>query len=188
MRGLLSQLFTIYKVWLQVEFEYRVSSLTWVVNGVVGTLFVMFLWLTVSRSVADFPMSTTQIVTYFLLAIPVGRLTQSWSWQNLEEKVKNGDFTIFLLRPLSYLVWDFGENLSRKTMRLATLLPVGLVVYFFLRGDFGLTLTLHKVFLFVISLLLGTAVRFFYENFMGVSSFWLINVYGISSIFNGVSS
>lgn len=177
----------IYKAWWQEELEYRVASFTWIVNGLVGTLFIMVLWLVTARNSSGFPMTVSQITTYFLLSIPVSRLTQVWSWDNMEEKVRGGEFTNFLIKPFSYLVFDLAENFARQSMRLLTLLPVFLVVYLFFRSNVQLSGSFYLWSLFALAVVLGLMVRFWYENVLGVTTFWLIDVYGISGLFGALS-
>jgi|GEM_PF-6363176 ABC-2 type transport system permease protein len=177
----------VYKAWWQEELEYRVASFTWIINGLIGTLFIMVLWLATAKSSQGFPMNVPQIVTYFLLSVPVSRLTQVWSWNNMEEKVRSGEFTNFLLKPFSYLTFDLAENFARQSMRLLTLVPIIPVVYLFFRNDVQLTGSFQVWFLFILSIVLGLMVRFWYENVLGITTFWLIDVYGVSGIFGTLS-
>lgn len=177
----------VYKAWWQEELEYRVASFTWIINGLIGTLFIMVLWLVTAKNSQGFPMTVSQIITYFLLSVPVSRLTQVWSWDNMEEKVRGGEFTNFLLKPFSYLTFDLAENFARQSMRLLTLVPVIPVVYLFFRGDVRLTNSLYAWLLFVLAIVLGLVVRFCYENVLGISTFWLIDVYGVSGLFGSLS-
>ncbi|MCL5003887.1 MAG: ABC-2 family transporter protein [Patescibacteria group bacterium] len=177
----------VYKAWWQEELEYRVASITWVVNGLVGTLFIMVLWLVTAKNSTGFPMSAPQIVTYFLLSVPVSRLTQVWSWDNMEEKVRGGEFTNFLLKPFAYLNFDLAENFARQSIRLLTLLPVMVVVFLFFRSEIRLTENPAVWFLFFLAVLLGLITRFWYENVLGVTTFWLLDVYGVSGLFGALS-
>ncbi len=177
----------VYKAWWQEELEYRVASFTWIINGLIGTLFIMVLWLVTAKNSQGFPMTASQIVTYFLLSVPVSRLTQVWSWDNMEEKVRSGEFTNFLLKPFSYLTFDLAENFARQSMRLITLVPVVPVVYLFFKSDVQLTSSLYIWLLFMLSIVLGLVMRFWYENVLGITTFWLIDVYGISGLFGALS-
>lgn len=183
----LKKFLSVYKAWWQEELEYRIASLTWIINGMVGTLFIMILWLVTAKNSSGFPMTASQIITYFLLSIPVSRLTQVWSWDNMEEKVRDGEFTNFLLKPFSYLVFDLAENFARQSMRLLTLAPVILLIYLFFRTDVHLSASLPVWLFFALSILLGLVVRFWYENVLGITTFWLIDVYGISGLFGALS-
>lgn len=187
MRKGLKKFVVIYKAWWQEELEYRLASFTWIINGLVGTFFIMVLWLVTAKSSSGFPMTTSQIITYFILSVPVSRLTQVWSWDSMEKKVRDGEFTNFLLKPFSYLAFDLAENFARQSMRLLTLIPVILLVYLFIRGDLQLPNSLPIWFFFFGSIILGLTVRFWYENVLGITTFWLINVYGISGLFGALS-
>jgi len=187
MSAVIKKFVATYKGWWQEELEYRAASLTWIINGLVGTLFIMVLWLVTAKNSQGFPMTAPQIVTYFLLSVPVGRLTQVWSWNNMEEKIRSGEFTNFLLKPLHYLVSDLAENFSQQSMRLLTLAPVFLLVYLYFRSDVQLPRAPATWLIFLLSIGLGLMVRFWYENVLGITTFWLIDVYGISGLFGALS-
>lgn len=178
----LRKLWVVYRVWLQLELEYRFAALFWVVNGLVGVFFMMFLWTTVARSVNSFPMTESALVTYFLVLIVVDRLTQVWSWERMEEEVRSGDFVNFLLKPLHYLLHDLGENLARKTIRLLALAPVFLILFLIFRGHLSSPQSPALWLVFALSLLTGFFLRYFYQNFMGLTTFWLTSVYALEGI------
>lgn len=182
MAKLLGKLWARYKVGLASEFEYRWGSLIWIINQWVGVLFIMFLWYFTARNVAGFPMSPSQVITYFILSVPISRLTQTWLWENMGDDIRTGRLTKFLLRPQPYLLNELAENFSRQTIRLLTLAPVLMVVLFYLRGEFELKISWGYAGLFLLALTLGFALRFIYEGFMGVSTFWLLDVHGFAAI------
>lgn len=187
MKKVLKKLWARYKVGLQNEFEYRWASLIWIINQWVGTLFVMFLWYFAAKNVPGFSMTPSQVITYFILSVPVSRLTQTWLWENMGNDIRSGGLTKFLLRPQPYLFNELAENFSTQTVRLLTLLPVLLLVWYSLRGDFVLSLTLGRLIPFVLALGLGFVTRFVYEGFMGLSTFWLLDVYGFAAIMGNFS-
>lgn len=184
MKKLVGKFWARYKVGLQSEFEYRWGSLIWILNQWVGVIFIMFLWYFAAKNASGFPMSPSQVITYFILSVPISRLTQTWLWENMGNDIRSGGFTKFLLRPQPYLFNELAENFSRQTIRLLTLTPVLLLVWFYLRGEFRLGLSLGSAGLFLLALVLGFALRFFYEGFMGISTFWLLDVHGFAAIVN----
>lgn len=177
-----------YKIGLEAELEYRVGSLLWIINQWVGVLFIMFLWFFVAKSTRDFPMTPTQIVTYFLLSVPVSRLTQSWSWENLEEAIRTGDFTRTLLWPCPFWKSQLGANLAGQTVRLLTLLPVLIIVYVWLHDEIQLSLDWFRFVYFLLAIAFGLILRFTYENFMGITTFWLLDVHGFAAVVGYLTS
>ena len=188
MKASLAKFVSIYRAHLQEEFEYRLGTVIWIINGMVFPLFVMVLWVGVAQSVKGFPMTVKQVVTYFLLSLPVGRLTQAWSWEDLEQRIRNGEFSRFLMLPFSYVYWDFAHNCAQKTMRILVIVPVFFLVYLILKDSVDLGLTLSELLFFILAILLGLFLRFSYEIFMGTTTFWLIEATAIGAIFGTLSS
>lgn len=123
-----------------------------------------------------------QIVSYFFLSILVSRLTQVWSMEQIGDLIKNGEFSQIILKPYNYLVDNLADQIGQKTTRILTLIPVMLILGFFLRAHLNFNFESWRVILFILSVFMGFAMLFILDNTLGLLAFWVEDIHGVSRI------
>lgn len=172
---------------LQVNFEYRLAMVLWVVNGFVGPFMSLVVWTTVSKG-GNFPLTYSEIVTYFLSTVLVVRLTQSWSLESIGRRIKKGAFSQYLLRPIPYFLNDLAYNFSAKLFRLITLAPFLIIFFLIFRSQFELNLLVNKLLVFLLASLLGFLINYFFQNAIAMLAFWTTEINGIGRTFDIIQS
>jgi ABC-2 type transport system permease protein len=171
-----------FKSYLQVNFEYRLAAVLWVINGFVGPFIALFAWDTVSKG-GDFPLTSSELITYFLSTVVVFRLTQSWSLDSIGRRIKGGVFSQYLLRPAPYFLNDLAKNLSAKFFRLSTLCPFMAIFFLIFRSQFQWGLIGDKLTVFFLASVLGFLINYFFQNAVSMLAFWTTEIHGVDRTF-----
>lgn len=162
----------------QAALQYRLGLLTWVVNGAIAPLFVMSIWLVVGQF-GSLPLSGGEIVTYYLFTLFVGRATQTWTISDVGREIVTGDFSAKLLKPINYLIEDFGRSWGLRFIRFTSLVPIFFLLVVALSKYIHLAFQLGNAILFIAAIFLGLVVRFYLENLLVTLVFWTNDVHSI---------
>ena len=173
-------------VQFQAQINYRLGAMIWIVNGLIGPLVLMGVWITSSQS-QNLDYTQNQIITYYIMSILIVRLTQSWAAESIGERIHAGVFSVYLVKPFSIVSIRLAADLSLKMIRMITLIPIFAFLVFIFRSSFSIAPTPANIFFFSIAVILGYALNFIVEVALGFSAFWLEQsngVYGIYGVFN----
>ena len=170
--------------WLDAIQSYQ-EVILWIIIQSVPILVMGVLW---SSSQSYF--SVTQIsylVSYYVLIFVIDRLTSFYFEQNMQDQIREGTFSRYLLKPISvqkYLLWD---NIGGKCFNtLFLLLPILGIISIIFSGhlispgslNFGLFLaSLSSAFFIQFSLaLLVTSGAFFIEQAFAINHLhWMLD-------------
>lgn len=100
----------------------------WIINGTIAPLILMYVWILVCRNNPS-AFLDSQIIAYYLLGIVVLRLTQSWSMEDLGQKIKDGFMSIMIFRGIS-LVDRFPISLYPSFVRLIFTFIIPITIIF----------------------------------------------------------
>lgn len=149
----------------------------------VGPMLSLAIWLIVSAS-SDLALSQSQLVTYFFLTQLIGRLTQVWVMDFVGEWIKDGGLSVPLLKPYNYLVDNLSQQIGEKTIRLAMLVPVMVVLWFILRSHLDLSFSLIRILIAFIAILGGFFMHFILEHALALIALWTEDIHGMQRIYD----
>ncbi|WP_126641785.1 ABC transporter permease [Embleya hyalina] len=124
---------------------------------------------------------TTQLATYVWVGQGILSVVHVWSWNELADRVRSGDVTADLLRPIdpfeAFLAADLGRAAYAVLARMVVpILAGGLMFTLYIPHR------LHTVPLFVLSLTLGTVLSFALRYLVNLGAFWLLDARGLSAV------
>jgi len=166
--------------------SYRGDIFLFVLVGISQPLVILSLWLGVIYSGGSVPLSSVDLIVYYLLVILVSYFSSTWASQFITSDIRLGKISPYLLKPVSYLFFQLGNNFGEKTIKGLYLLPllVILAVVFKIPFSFpGIILTI----IFIASLISAIFLAFFIDICIGVAGFWfesteaLDDIYGMGS-------
>lgn len=162
------------KINLQGQIEYRGDIAVWTFAGFVTPIVSLALWLTLSGSGSQLKLNHDEIVIYFLLASFVETITGAWAGYFIRQQIIDGEFSKYLLKPYSFLLYNLSQNLAEKVYKIFFLsLGISVVLIFFFNN-----LPLQNLFnpflivLFLISLVMAIFVTFVLDCALGLITFW----------------
>lgn len=142
----------------------------------------LVVWSTVSKG-GNLPLTSSELITYFLTSILVIRLTQSWSLESMGRRIKSGVFSQYLLRPSPYFLNDLANNLSTKIFRILTLSPFLIFFLIIFKSQLEINLLKENLFLFLLASILGFLINYFFQNAIALLAFWTTEINGIVRMF-----
>src|SRR5512136_1304761 len=105
-----------FKTTLAMMFQYRASLLIWTIGQILEPLVYLIIWSTVSNnsggSIGSF--STADFALYFIVLMVVNQVTYTWIMYEFEYRVREGNFSFALLRPVHPIHSDLADNISSK--------------------------------------------------------------------------
>jgi len=168
---------TIFRVNWQNSLEYRGPTLIYIFGNLLYIVVLLYLWNAIYRDGGQLgEYSLSELFTYYILQLMINSLVISYvSWE-IVDQIREGFFSNFLVKPVDYLYYWFTINLSGKILEglliLGVVGAVSIVLspYVFFPSQF-----LH-VFYFFVALGLGLVLAFEFDFFIGLISFWLVQV------------
>jgi len=168
-----------FTVSLAVQFQYRAAQAIWLVFFVLQPVLYLSIWSTVARSsggqVGGY--EPRALAGYFLCSMWLIHLTFNGVLVFFEARVRRGDFSPLLLRPVHPIVADLADNLAYKVLTLPLLgaATVGLVIAF----QPLVAPPAWAVALVAPALLLAFVVRFVTTWLVALSAFWLVRTQAV---------
>ena len=165
-----------YRAHLALQLHYRAAHVVWLLWFVLKPVLYLTVWSAVARSSGG-PvggLAPQDFGAYFIATMWVVHLTFNGAFAYFESRVRRGDFSPLLLRPVHPIVGDVAENLAYKThttplFALATLV---LVVTFAPRIE----PPPWAVAASAPALLLAFVVRFVNTWTVALAAFWLTRI------------
>lgn len=120
-------------------------------------LFPMFvmssLWLSNKVGASSLGYSFSQLITYYLLVVVISRLTNHYFDQGMQNEIRDGSFSRYLLKPLPMPISFLAPSVGGKLFHFLFLfLPIILAIMFFMQGNINLP-TFTNFLLFCVSLI-----------------------------------
>ena len=164
----------------KIALKYKFNILFFVVLAPLSLLVWYYLW----KSIFEYTGSTViqgftlvQMTGYFVLSMIVGMFTWSEIDKWMEQDIRTGHITTWILKPLSYfsqaMFLEFG--ITWMVFMLQTI-PVIIIGFVFFSLEIA---PLLNILGFVISLFLAFFLTFNFTFLIGLTSFWMKNITGI---------
>ncbi len=176
----LKLLWAFSKAEIQEAMTYRLGGLAWVINGSITSLLMMYIWTLVTTD-------HSQIVTYFLGIIFISRLTGSWSFGDIAERIKDGSLSQTLLKPYHYMFEIFAHDMGAKLNRLISMVPYIIILGFIFSSNLSLP-SLSKIIISVPAILAGYSIEFLFGITLGLLTNWTGDADGIGRLYETVSN
>ena len=161
-----------FRTALFVQFQYRIAMLIWLLGGIIEPLMYLVVWRTVAQqqggSVGGY--AVNDFVVYFIAMMLVEHATFSWIMWEYDYRIRMGQFSALLLKPIHPIHSDIADNIGYKFLTLTVLGPTAaLLAWFF---DASWQPDMRTLAVFVPVLVLAFLLRFFLEWSLAMVAFW----------------
>lgn len=157
---------------LQMIAQYRWWLLAMQASAVTVPLISLLVWRGAIAHGAEPPVTRDYLTTYLILVSLVAMLTSSWTAKFLAESIRSGRLNSWLVRPCSTHIAAAANNVSEKIAKLATLLPLVVVLAVPFHGDLDLPAHPVRWLLFAWALVMGATLTFSLDVVVGSLAFW----------------
>ena len=167
-----------------VQLQYRASLLIWLIGSILEPTIYLVVWSTVARSsggsVGGF--TADDFAAYYIAIMFVDHLTFTWIMWEYDYRIRMGQLSTMLLRPIHPIHEDIADNITYKTLTLLVLLPVAALLVWLFDPAFDNT-TLWAVAAFAPALLLSFLVRFLLGWSLAMIAFWTTRISALNDSF-----
>jgi ABC-2 type transport system permease protein len=171
-----------FGVSLASQFQYRASLVIWVLFTVLHPVMLLSVWTAIARSgdaggqVGGY--TPEDLAGYFLINMWVMHLTFNGVLAFFEGRVRRGDFSPLLLRPVHPICGDVADNLAFKLLTLPVLALATVVLIPAYRPR--LDPSAWAIVAFVPAVLLAYLVQFVVTWIVGLAAFWLTRTQAVT--------
>jgi ABC-2 type transport system permease protein len=186
MSAFLDTLFTQYRVSLASGIQYRAGITFQFLGKMAEPLVYLIVWTTVATqtggSVGGY--TANDFIVYFIAWTLVRQMTVAWDPYYMERRIRRGEFTPLLLRPIHPFYVDTMLMLAFKTVELVTLIPTILILTLIFQPVFSFPL--WAVVTFIPALMLAFALRFTLNYALALTAFWTTRVTALFHLYFAV--
>jgi ABC-2 type transport system permease protein len=172
-----------FKTTLASMLQYRAALGIWLIGHVLEPLIFLIVWSTVSASSGGSVGGYTagDFASYFIILMLVNHVNYTWIMYEYEYRVRHGDLSFALLRPVHPIHADVADNLTSKMVSLPGMLLMALALALIFRPEFHPTL--WAALAFIPALALSFVVRFLVEWTLALAAFWTTRVSAINQMY-----
>jgi ABC-2 type transport system permease protein len=168
--------------------QYRFSILIWAVWGFVGPLISLAVWSAATAAKGGTIKGATgaafgqhDFSAYFLTFMVIGHLTMSWDAFDFAYRVRDGNLSPRLLKPLHPIHSDATFNIAFKLCTSAMILPAWILLFVVLHPT--PTKSLASLAMAVPAVLLAAVLRYVWQYSLAVIAFWTTRVDAINQLY-----
>lgn len=123
-----------FKVWMALQFQYRVAMLIWLLGLIIQPVIYMVVWANVAEANGGMVngYSAGDFAAYFIAAMLVNHLAYTWHMWEYDYIIRQGKLSPRLLRPMHPIHADIAENISFKVLTTFVIVPttIALILLF----------------------------------------------------------
>lgn len=177
------------RVGMAIMLQYRFAVLIWGVWGFVGPLISLAVWSAttaarggaVTNPASGATFGRADFAAYFLTFMVFSHLTMSWDAFEFGFRVRSGQLSPLLLKPIHPIHHDASRNISFKLVTSGMLLPVWVLLYLLLKPTPPPSLVC--LLLAVPALLLAAVMRYVWQYSVALAAFWTTRVEAVNQLY-----
>lgn len=167
---------------LAVVTQYKVNIAIWILSLITEPIVYMAVWTTITKtqgSVGDY--SAGDFAAYYITWMLVRHFAVTLSPDALEWRVRQGEFSNLLLKPLHPIHTDIAQNVAYKLVAL----PIIILMMLALATIFPPTYNFQvwSILAFVPVMFMAYLIRFLSHWILGILAFWTTRAHSIFQIF-----
>lgn len=171
---------------------YKSNFYLFTLNRIVEIVVYIFVWQAIYNQTGNAGGYTiAQMTTYYILVFTLSSLSCWGVNEDMAHSIRNGNINKELLNPLSYFQYYFGVNIGE--MGFALVVGIATFIICSLFWSVTLPVSIINFLLFIIVILLGIPITFFFTMIAGTVGFYSSSIWGmqilrksIISIFSGL--
>ena len=166
----------IFQLAWQNSFEYRLEFFSHILLGLIQLAVLFFIWKAIFKQVNNFSGYTfSSMVTYLVMVQFLHFVNRQNTSRQIAEEIKNGDLSIFLLKPLNYLKYWFFSFLASRFFEC--LIRLSIITIFLILFSSSLQFLLwSRIFPFVLFLIISMSFNFLLNCLFASATFWITDI------------
>ena len=170
------------KTALATQLQYRFAAVIYMSNRVFEPTVLLAIWSAIATARGEVGGYTAaDFAAYFIATMVVNQLTYSATFHNFEWRIRSGELSSELLRPLHPIHADITENLGAKSFTLLAMIPMAVLLSILFRPEFDSNSAV--LLLALAALIPAYFIRFFTDYVFAMSAFWTTRASALSEIY-----
>lgn len=153
----------------------------------VTPVIIMTIWLVINKEGTNTLFTYNQLIVYYLASVLVATVDSSWVGQFIPGRIRRGDISSLLLKPMPFLTQWIGQNIGEKFVKLIFLTPSVLLLGLFLSAKIP-NLGFTDWLLVSVSILMGGIIVFLLDILVGMAAFWMEETRSLQELFGILES
>jgi ABC-2 type transport system permease protein len=168
---------------LQREFNGRVNIIGWFIVGTIPTIVLVLVWFAIIGDQGNLNGFTKgDFIVYYLA------MTMSWYivggnfGRSVGNRIKNGTLNTTLLKPYNIVLGNGIEEQAWKVLSLIFAIPASFTVIILFSNMVNISFSLPQMIFLIVSLILGGINFALLEALIGISAFWVTEIWPIANV------
>lgn len=181
--------FTFTKNTLQTFLSYRANVVIFVLGDAMILAVTYYLWKAIFSSSPERILkgfSFEEMILYVLLSFITSIVINAEIAGTIAREVKDGSIAMNLIRPINYEKRMFFQSLGSLIYNFILVFIIGFVAVIVLTIKYTGQINVLNIILFMVSIVLGYGINFFYSYAIGLLSFKITNMWGLFQIMQAV--
>lgn len=172
-----------FKNGFQASLVYRIDLFLMLFFEAFTLLFLIYLWFSVYNQgsyVGDYTLKN--LIFYYIFMNFISSSINAWNVaRQMEDFISSGEVSVYLVKPLSFMLDMFFDNLGGMIQRLLIHFSLALGIFFIFKP-----FLYSNLFHFIISLFIAIIINFLIFYILGLSTFYFGVNFGISFFVFGI--
>ncbi|MCI0394644.1 MAG: ABC-2 family transporter protein [Chloroflexi bacterium] len=168
------------KRWFAVQLQYRAALLIWLIGLVLDPVLYLVVWSTVAGQGEVGGFDRAGFAAYFIATMIVNHLTFTWHMWEYDYRIRHGEMSILLLRPVHPIHEDISDNVTYKIITVVVVVPITAALVLLFRPAWDPAG--WAVLAFIPALFLAFAIQFFCGWALAMAAFWTSRVAAINQM------
>lgn len=113
----------VFGIYVQDGLAYRASGIIWIITDLITAVTMPLVWASAAGTGTIANYQSGDFVAYYLALFMIGSFVTSHIMWELAMEIREGQFTVYLLRPFSFYWFTFLRNLSWRILRTGLSAP-----------------------------------------------------------------
>lgn len=127
----------VFAIYIQDGLAYRASGLIWILTDAATAVTMPLVWAAAARSGAIQGFSSQDFVLYYLCMLLIGSFVTSHFMWEVSSEIREGIFSTFLIRPISYYQYMLVRNFAWRCVRTSLFAPLFVLLLWAYSGFLG---------------------------------------------------
>lgn len=173
----------IFVVWLKDSLAYRANMFIWILSDTIPVIVMPLVFMAAMPEGGNIRgFSAGGFVFYYLTMLLLTNFITSHMMWDMAHEIREGKFTVYLLRPISHFQASFLQNLTWRMLRLIMFIPLG-AVYILLYKNHLHSMQPYLGWEAWSAIILGHFVSFLFIYAMAMIALFLEEVHNIFALY-----
>ncbi|HKQ48764.1 MAG TPA: ABC-2 family transporter protein [Phycisphaerae bacterium] len=176
------------RVYIGVMLQYRGEIILWAIWGLVNPAVLYAMWSAAAEGRPDGQIagfSKGQLAAYYFAIMVIGHVTTAWDTYEMGYRIRSGELSAKLLRPILPIWESMANNLAYKIATLGFLAPMWAICFWLYAPDFRAPPWQITVGIFTI--VLAGALNFVLGYVVSLIAFWTPKLDAVGEVYFGLS-